>query len=71
MQTTARERGRSKASPELAHILSLSAAAVIVLALGAGIAALLPDPSVWQVASAFLAPAGLAFLIHWWNAQER
>ena len=42
-----------------------------LVVMGAGIAALLPEPSLWQVISAFLAPAGLAFLVHWWNAQER
>lgn len=71
MQTTARGRGRMKASPELANILGISAIAVAVVAVGSGIVALLPDLTIWQVASAYLAPASLAFLVHWWNAQQR
>jgi hypothetical protein len=70
MQITTRERGRLRASPELAALLAKSGAALAVVGTGSGIVAVLPDPSLWQVAAAYLAPAGLAFLVHWWNAQQ-
>ena len=66
-QTTVRARALPKPPPELIHAAGAFAA---VIASGAAIAAVLPEPSLWQQAAAFLAPAGLAFLIHWWNAQQ-
>jgi hypothetical protein len=66
-KTTSRARARILPRPELVHA---AGAAAVVLASGAAIAAVLPEPSLWQQAAAFLAPAGLAFLVHWWNAQQ-
>jgi hypothetical protein len=66
-QLKSRARARIVPSPELVHAVG---AAVAVLASGAALVAILPEPTLWQEAAAFLAPAGLAFLVHWWNAQQ-
>jgi hypothetical protein len=41
-----------------------------VLAAGAGLSRLLPEPSVWLTAAAYAAPASLAFAAYWWVAQK-
>jgi hypothetical protein len=46
------------------------AAALGVVAVGAGLSAALPEPSPWLTASAYLAPASLAFAAYWWMAQK-
>jgi hypothetical protein len=60
----------SRARVRILPPVHAAGAAAAVLASGAAIAAVLPEPSLWQQAAAFLAPAGLAFLVHWWNAQQ-
>jgi hypothetical protein len=45
-------------------------AALGVLAAGSAIAAVLPEPTLWMLAAAYLAPASLAFAIHWWISQR-
>lgn len=65
-----RERGRLKAPPELVNILGTAGALFAVVATGSAIIAVLPDPSVWQFAAAYLTPAGLAFAAYWWVAQK-
>ena len=46
------------------------AAALGVVAAGACLTAALPEPSPWLTASAYLAPASLAFAAYWWIAQR-
>ena len=65
-----RERGRFRPPPELVNILGTSGAILGVVATGSAIVSVLPDPSVWQFASAYLAPASLAFAVYWWIAQK-
>lgn len=69
-QTTARERARFRAPPELVNILGTSGAILAVVAAGSAIVSVMPDPTVWQFASAYLAPASLAFAVYWWIAQR-
>lgn len=57
---------------EIRNLATLVATAVAVVALGVGIAAVLPEAaSPWLSISAFAAPAGLAFLAYWWIDQRR
>ncbi|MFN3514584.1 MAG: hypothetical protein ACK41C_16185 [Phenylobacterium sp.] len=57
--------------PEVVNVAGTAAAIFAVVAAGAGIVSLLPDQaSPWLVASAYGAPAGLAFLAYWWIAQK-
>ena len=70
-QTQAHRRAGLKPSPELMSIAGASAALAAVVAAGSGIVAVLPDPSTWELAAAFVAPASLAFAVYWWIAQER
>jgi threonine/homoserine/homoserine lactone efflux protein len=46
------------------------AAALSVVAAGAGLSAALPEASPWLTAAAYLAPASLAFAAYWWMAQR-
>ena len=65
------ERGRSfRIAPQTLNILGMVALALAVLASGALIARLLPDPSLFDLAAAYLGPASLAFAAHWWMAQK-
>ena len=41
-----------------------------VVAMGAGLASVLPETSPWLTAAAWLAPAGQAFAAYWWVAQK-
>ena len=50
-------------------LVSLSAI-FFVVASGLGLSSVLPDPSPWLIAAAYLAPAGLAFAAYWWVAQR-
>jgi len=68
--TAARGSARFKAPPEFVNILGTSGAILAVVAAGSAIVSLLPDPSVWQFAAAYLAPASLAFAAYWWVAQK-
>lgn len=70
MPNQARRSGDVKTLPELSSILGATGALVAIAAIGSGIAALLPDPDVWQLTSAFLAPASLAFVAWWWATQK-
>lgn len=69
-QTSVRHRGSVKLPLEVANIVGAAGAIFAVVATGSGILAVLPDPSVWQTAAAYLAPASLAFAAYWWIAQE-
>ncbi|RAK50880.1 hypothetical protein [Phenylobacterium deserti] len=56
---------------ELVAIVGFAAAIFAVVGAGSMISAALPDPvSPWLVASAYLAPASMAFAIYWWIAQR-
>ena len=70
MPDQARPRAEARTAPDLGIILSATGALIAIVAIGSGIAALLPDPDVWQLASAFLAPASLAFVAWWWATQK-
>ena len=69
-RTSVRHRSSAKLPPEVANIVGATGAIFAVVATGSGILAVLPDPSMWQTAAAYLAPASLAFAAHWWIAQE-
>ncbi|HET6970524.1 MAG TPA: hypothetical protein VFH92_05310 [Phenylobacterium sp.] len=68
--STLRGRGHGKAPPELINILGTSAAILAVVGTGSAIVTVMPSPSVWEFAAAYLAPASLAFAIYWWIAQK-
>jgi hypothetical protein len=70
--TSSRRRAFLQVAPkELVTMGGTAVAALAVVATGAGIAAALPDPaSPWLVASAYLAPASIAFAAYWWIAQK-
>ena len=54
---------------ELVTIVSFAVALFAVVGAGSMISAALPGPvSPWLVASAYLAPASMAFAIYWWIA---
>jgi hypothetical protein len=56
---------------EMAHILGLAAAFLVVVVTGAVISAALPEQSAdWMFGAAYLAPASLAFAAYWWIAQR-
>ena len=69
-QTTTRPRTGLKLPPEVVNIVGTAGAIFAVVATGSGIVAVLPEPSLWQTAAAYLAPAGLAFAAYWWIAQK-
>jgi len=55
------------------EILNIGGTAVAILAVvgaGAGLSSILPQPSPWLQAAAYLAPASLAFACYWWIAQK-
>ena len=59
------------AAPELINIGGTAGALLAVVAAGAGLSSVLPDPaSPWMTAAAYLAPASLAFAAYWWIAQK-
>ena len=47
-----------------------AAGCAVLVALGGALASVLPQPSPWLAAAAWLAPAGLAFAAYWWVAQR-
>ena len=61
---------KARVPAEFISIGGAVAAALGVVAAGAGLSAALPDPSPWLTASAYLAPASLAFAAYWWMAQR-
>jgi hypothetical protein len=69
-QTAARQRAGLKLPPEVINIAGTSGALAAVVATGSAIVAVTPDPSTWEFAAAYLAPASLAFAIYWWIAQK-
>jgi hypothetical protein len=68
MPSNSLRKGRAPA--EMRNIGATAAAILAVVAAGAGLASVLPDPSPWLKAAAFLAPASLAFACYWWAAQK-
>jgi hypothetical protein len=61
---------KGRAPVELATIFGAVAAILFVVAAGAGLTSVLPNPTPWLTVAAFLAPAGLAFAAYWWIAQK-
>ncbi|PZQ63559.1 MAG: hypothetical protein DI570_08465 [Phenylobacterium zucineum] len=69
-QSEVRQRGGVKLPAELVNIAGTTGALAAVVATGSAIVAVMPDPSTWEFAAAYLAPASLAFAIYWWIAQK-
>jgi hypothetical protein len=67
MRAEIRRQAQGRTSAEL---WGWAAVAAAVIAVGTGMAALLPHPQAWEIAAAYLAPASLAFVAYWWNAQK-
>jgi hypothetical protein len=62
---------RGRTPSEAINIGATTAAVLGLLAAGAGLSAVLPDPtSPWLQAAAFLAPGSLAFAAYWWIVQK-
>ncbi len=62
-------RGRSW---DLSALPAFAAVAVVVILAGGLIRAVLPaGASDWLAAASYLAPAGVAFAVHWWMSQGR
>ena len=55
---------------EVLNIGGTAGAILAVVGTGAGLSSMLPDPSPWLTAAAYLAPASLAFAAYWWIAQK-
>jgi len=70
MQRSEKTRTGLRIPPEIINIVGTSGAILAVVATGSTITAAMPDPSVWQFAGAYLAPAALAFAAYWWIAQK-
>lgn len=65
------ERGRSfRIAAPILNMVGTAIALFAVVATGSLISGLLPDPSAWEFAAAYLAPASLAFAAYWWIAQK-
>jgi len=62
--------GKTRVSAEVPNVRAAAVAVLTVVGLGAALSAALPNPSLWQTAAAYLAPAGLAFAAYWWRAQK-
>jgi hypothetical protein len=60
--------GRTAA--DLLTILGGLAAAGFVIGMGACLSSVLPHPTAWLTACAYLAPAALAFAAYWWITQR-
>ena len=65
--TSARKR---RMPVEMAQVGAGAAALAVVVAAGAGLSSVLPEPSPWLSAAAWLAPGGLAFAAWWWVTQK-
>ncbi|MFC3069916.1 hypothetical protein [Phenylobacterium soli] len=61
---------KSRVPAEILNIGGTAAAILAVVMTGAGLSSMLPDPSPWLTAAAYLGPAGLAFAAYWWVAQK-
>jgi hypothetical protein len=61
---------KGRAPVEMGAVGAAALAILFVIAAGTGLASILPDPTPWLVAAAYLAPAGLAFTAYWWAAQK-
>lgn len=62
---------KGRVPSEVINIGGTSAAILAVVAAGAGLSSVLPDPaSPWMEAAAYLAPGSLAFAAYWWVAQK-
>ena len=70
MTQTDAPKGRLKVPTELVNIVGTSLALLGVVATGAAIVSVIPEPSVAQFAAAYLGPASLAFAAYWWVAQK-
>ncbi|MBW8815944.1 MAG: hypothetical protein JF588_21210 [Caulobacterales bacterium] len=70
LHSTLRGRSGGKIPSELVNILGTSAAILAVVGAGSAIVTVMPAPSVWEFAAAYLAPASLAFAVYWWIAQK-
>lgn len=68
MPNSSVRKGRIPA--ELFNIVGTAVAVLGVVATGAFLSSVLPDPSPWLTAAAYAAPAGLAFVAYWWVAQK-
>ena len=68
MPSTSVRKGRIP--PEVLNIGGTAGAILAVVAAGAGLSAMLPEPSPWLTAAAYLAPGSLAFAAYWWIAQK-
>lgn len=69
-QTQVRPRAGIKLPPEVINIVGTSAALGAVVGVGSVVVSILPDPSAWEFAAAYLAPGSIAFLAYWWIAQK-
>ena len=61
---------KNRIPAEVLNIGGTAGAILAVVAAGAGLSSMLPDPSPWLAAAAYLAPGGLAFAAYWWVAQK-
>lgn len=62
---------KGRVPSEVINIGGTAGAILAVVAAGAGLSSLLPDPtSPWMEAAAYAAPASLAFAAYWWVAQR-
>jgi hypothetical protein len=68
MSDISADKGRVPA--EIATIVGAAVAIFFVVFAGMGLSSVLPDPSPWLVAAAYLAPASFAFAAYWWLAQK-
>jgi hypothetical protein len=65
---TPERRGRS--ATDLLALAAGAAALAFVVGAGACLSAVLPHPTPWLTACAYIAPAALAFAAYWWMAQK-
>jgi hypothetical protein len=65
-----RSAPKGRVPMEMLNIGAAAGAIAAVLAMGAGLSAVLPVGSPWLAAAAYLAPAGLAFAAYWWITQR-
>ena len=61
---------RARVPAEIGAIVGAAVAIFFVVASGLGLSSVLPEPSPWLIAAAYLAPASLAFAAYWWVAQR-
>ena len=61
---------KGRVPAEVLNIGGTAGAILVVVATGAGLSSVLPEPSAWLTAAAYLAPGSLAFAAYWWIAQK-